>query len=72
VIKSSLKSALVPVAAAVVMGLAVMALMTFAPATVPPGQPPLTTLDAGSLPAVKAAFDAPGSWIRILVLLSPT
>lgn len=38
----------------------------------PPGQPPLATLEAGSLAALKADFNNSAGGTRMLVLLSPT
>ena len=46
--------------------------MRFAPRHVPPGQPPLSRLDAASLPAFKSAFNASAGDVRVLALLSPT
>ena len=67
-----LKAILVLVAAAIVIGVAALAWLVFAPRSVPPGQPPLATLDAGSLAAFKAAFNAADGEVRILAMLSPT
>jgi hypothetical protein len=39
---------------------------------VPPGQPPLATLDGSSLAAFKADFNAASGQMRIVLLLSPT
>jgi hypothetical protein len=61
------------VAAAVLgLALAVIGFLWLVPRGVPPGQPPLATLNAASLPAFRAAFDAPGDEIRVLAMLSPT
>ncbi len=38
----------------------------------PAGQPPLATLDTGSLAILKADFNQAASGTRIIVLLSPT
>ena len=39
---------------------------------VPPGQPPLTHLSAGTLGDLRAAFNAASDRPRLLLLLSPT
>ena len=39
---------------------------------VPSGQPPLATLDAGSIGALRDDFNRAAGETRILVLLSPT
>jgi hypothetical protein len=39
---------------------------------VPPGQPPLQSLTAENISAVKEAFNAASGEVRVLVLLSPT
>jgi hypothetical protein len=49
-----------------------LAVWWFAPSEVPPGQPPLATLDAASLEAVRADFNRHASQVRVIVLLSPT
>jgi hypothetical protein len=38
----------------------------------PPPQPPLVTIDAGALAALRAEFNAAQSHPRLIVLLSPT
>ena len=43
-----------------------------APRHTPAGQPELTRLDAETLPALRAAFNASAGRKRILVLFSPT
>jgi hypothetical protein len=53
--------------AAVVAGLAWLVL---APREVPAGQPALATLDADSLPQLRARLDSDG--VRVLAMLSPT
>jgi hypothetical protein len=63
----------VPLAAVTVLVLAAaLAWVKLAPRHVPPGQPPLLTLDARSLPAFRDAFNASEGEVRILVMLSPT
>jgi len=54
------------------VGLVAFAWIRLAPRRVPPGQPPLTTLDARSLPGLKDAFNAAEGEVRLLALLSPT
>jgi hypothetical protein len=46
--------------------------MKLAPRRVPPGQPPLLTLNADSLWAVREAFNASRDEVRVLAMLSPT
>jgi len=70
--RTALKSALVFLAAIVVMAVAALAWLKLAPRSVPPGQPPLATLHAHSLPAFRDAFNAGDGEVRILALLSPT
>jgi hypothetical protein len=66
------KSIAVIVAAAVVVSVATCAWLTMAPRHVPAGQPPLSTLNAGSLPAFREAFNASEGEVRVLAMLSPT
>lgn len=70
--RTALKSILVLLAAAVVVCLVVFALLEVAPRRVPAGQPPLATLDAGSLPAFREMFHAADGEVRVLAMLSPT
>jgi hypothetical protein len=44
----------------------------FAPGDIPPGQPPLVTLDAASLERLRADFNRDVNVARVIVLLSPT
>ena len=44
----------------------------YAPRHMPPGQPPLTHLSAGTLDDLRAAFNASSDRPRLLLLLSPT
>ena len=65
------------VIALLVAGAAVVCLLAFtwmklAPRRVPPGQPPLATLQSRSLPVVRTAFNACEGKVRILAMLSPT
>jgi len=39
---------------------------------VPDGQPPLVTLDGGSMAALRDAFNRDAAHVRIIVLQSPT
>ena len=57
--RTSAKSIVVIVAAAVVVSVAAYAWLTLAPRHVPAGQPPLSTLNGGSMPAFQAASNAP-------------
>ena len=59
-------------AAGIVVSVAAFALVRFAPRRVPPGQPPLSILEASSLPAFRDAFNAQSDQVRVLVMLSPT
>ena len=52
--------------------LAAVAWYQFGRHSVPPGQPPLATLDASSLAAFKADFNAASGQVRMVLLLSPT
>jgi hypothetical protein len=70
--RTALKSFLIVGAAVVVLCLAVFAWLRLAPRRVPPSQPPLATLDAGSLPDFRNAFNAGDGEIRVLAMLSPT
>lgn len=40
--------------------------------TAPKGQPPLLSLNAGNMSALKDAFNGSASSVRVLVMLSPT
>jgi hypothetical protein len=40
--------------------------------SVPEGQPPLVTLDASGLEALRADFNQAADRVRIIVLLAPT
>ncbi|MGH9868040.1 MAG: hypothetical protein ACREAA_07755 [Candidatus Polarisedimenticolia bacterium] len=71
-IRTALKSLLVLFAAALILLAATLAWMRFAPRRVPEGQPPLATLEAGSLPAFRDAFNARSEQVRVLAMLSPT
>jgi hypothetical protein len=42
------------------------------PASVPPGQEPLTVLSEQNIPQFQAAFDSAGDTPRLVLLLSPT
>ena len=44
----------------------------FGPRQVPPGQPPLATLSASSLEALRADFNRDADRTRVILLLSPT
>jgi hypothetical protein len=46
--------------------------LRWAPRQVPAGQPPLATLAADSVSAVRDAFNAGDAEVRILAMLSPT
>ena len=70
--RTALKSLLVLLAAALFVLVATLAWMRFAPRRVPAGQPPLATLEAGSLSAFRDAFNARDEQVRVLVMLSPT
>ena len=57
---------------ALVAVVAVFAWFRFATHDAPPGQPPLTTLDASSLDAFRQEFNREAGKTRIVVLLAPT
>ena len=54
------------------LGLAAFIWVKFAPRQVPPGQPPLATLESRSVPGFRDAFNAADGEVRILAMLSPT
>ena len=56
----------------VIIGVGALAWLNLATHYTPAGQPPLTTLDAGSLGALKAEFNRAAAGSRMIVLLSPT
>ncbi len=61
------------IAAALALGaLLVLAWMEFAPRMVPEGQPPLTTLNPGSMSRVRDAFNMGDGEVRIVAMFSPT
>jgi hypothetical protein len=70
--RSALKLVLALALVAIVGCIAVFAWMKFAPRHVPPGQPPLATLGAESVPAFRDAFNAGNGEVRVLAMLSPT
>ena len=55
-----------------VIGAGAFAWVRFATHDTPAGQPPLATLDAGSLAALKQDFNRAAGETRVIVLLSPT
>jgi hypothetical protein len=59
-------------AAGALVALSALAWMRYAPRRVPPGQPPLSTLDASTVPAFRHDFNASFGSIRVLALFSPT
>ena len=59
-------------AAAIALLVPLAAVFVGVPSSVPPGQPPLTTLSSVSPGEFEAAFDADPSVPRLLLLLSPT
>ena len=67
-----MKVALALTVVVVVACAAAVAWMKLAPRRVPPGQPPLSTLDSGSVPAFRDAFNASEGEVRVLAMLSPT
>lgn len=59
--------------AALAVGLAAVAFVWYqGQAVVPDGQPPLVTIDAAALAALRADFNRDHEAARIIVLLSPT
>ena len=70
--KTVLLSALTLAATAMVVCLVAITWFKLAPRHVPPGQPPLATLDSSSLPAFRSAFNAADGGVRVLAMLSPT
>ena len=60
------------VLALVLLTVAVAAWFRFAPGDAPPGQPPLVTLNAGSLETLRTDFNRDVGRARLIVLLSPT
>jgi hypothetical protein len=71
-IGTALKTILIAAAAAMVVCVSLFAWLRLEPRRVPQGQPPLTTLDAASLPAFRTAFNAGDGEVRVLAMLSPT
>jgi hypothetical protein len=69
---SVLKTFLAVTTAALVVGLAVFAWVTWAPRRTPAGQPPLATIRADSIPAFRDTFNAAEGEVRVLAMLSPT
>lgn len=57
---------------AIVVAAAVTVGWRLRPGTAPEGQPPLGTLDAAALDAVRADFNRYADQPRVIVLLSPT
>ena len=60
------------VAGLVLLIAAVVAWYRFAPGEVPAGQPPLVTIDGGTLEGLKADFNRTANDTRLILLLSPT
>ena len=71
-LRSTLKVALAIAATVFAVGIALFGWLRLAPRHVPAGQPPLTTIEAASLPAIRDAFNAHQGTVRILAMLSPT
>lgn len=71
-LRRALASILLIAAVVTVVCLAVFLWLKYSPRRVPPGQPPLASIAAGSVPAFRDAFNAAESEVRILALLSPT
>ena len=65
------KRVAVPVAICALL-VAAMLWYLYGPRQVPPGQPPLAVLDAGSLDTLRADFNRDADRTRIIILLSPT
>jgi hypothetical protein len=59
-------------AALIVVLVGAAAVWRFVPGEVPPGQPPLATLDAASLDTLRADFNRHAHQVRVVILLSPT
>lgn len=59
-------------AAVVVAAVVATAIYLLVAQRAPAGQPPLAMLDAGSMSALRADFNAAADQIRVIVLLSPT
>lgn len=59
-------------AALLIVLAAAIAWYQFSPGVAPAGQPPLATLDATSLQALRADFNRDANLTRVIVLLSPT
>jgi hypothetical protein len=70
--RAAVKSVLIIAAVVVVVCVAAFAWVELAPRRVPPGQPPLSTLDARSLPSFRDAFNAADGQVRMVAMLSPT
>ena len=70
--KKAIKTTVVALAVVMVLGAGAFAWLKLSPRRVPEGQPPLSTLEAGSLADFRATFNAAEGEIRVLALLSPT
>jgi hypothetical protein len=70
--KSVLKVAVPLAVLTVLVAAAAIGWVKLAPRHVPPGQPPLLTLDDGSLSAFRDAFNASEGEVRVLAMFSPT
>lgn len=60
------------IAGLVVLLAAVAAWYRLAPGEAPAGQPPLVTIDSGTLEGLKTEFNRNADATRLIVLLSPT
>ena len=60
------------IAGLVVLLAAVAAWYRLAPGEAPAGQPPLVTIDSGTLEGLKAEFNRNADATRLIVVLSPT
>ena len=72
IIKTRWRRRTFSIAGLVVLFAAVGAWYRFAPGEAPAGQPPLVTIDAGTLQGLKAEFNRHANATRLIVLLSPT
>ncbi len=67
-----MKKQLILAAAVIFLLLAGIGWHLWGPSRVPPGQPPLVTLDSTNLAKLEQAFNEASDRVRVIVLLSST
>lgn len=67
-----MKKRLIIAGAVVFLLVAALGWLLWGPSRVPPGQPPLVTLDGTNVAMLQRTFNEASNQVRVIVLLSPT